>query len=357
MFKNVNAIIQDSVKNIIYRGNVVTGIVANDNGNKSYDVFINESEVAYPRIFTLSRDPDLGVGDKVRILYKNGDKNNPIILPPTIAVGLGNIYVFYEDNDDGKAYVNIYNPDGDLLNNFELTFIDTYGGLRSTCIDSSGNMFLACYDNIDFEEKIIKTDAEGNILASTIIAEGRPDLDIAIGTDGYIYTNDETNDKLIMRNPSTLAIVSQSSAMPASDYDGIFIYETGKYIIGDYTNGYLQKRTYTGGLLGQVAVTSSKLNYTDLALSGNVILGFDRGNDAWTVPFDLSAGETDWVVPSMPDIYCVGVLNGGDFLLINNSSPIIIARYTNTKQLVWQKTVTSIYVSSFAAIEIKAYPF
>ena len=82
MLKPVNSIIKDSIGNIIYRGNVVTGTVAVDNGDGSYDVFISESDRAYPKIFTLSANPDLAVGDKVRILYKNGCRELPIILPP-----------------------------------------------------------------------------------------------------------------------------------------------------------------------------------------------------------------------------------------------------------------------------------
>jgi len=82
MLKPINSIIKDSIGNIIYRGNVVTGTVATDNGDGSYDVFISESDRAYPKIFTLSRNPDLAIGDKVRILYKNGCKELPIILPP-----------------------------------------------------------------------------------------------------------------------------------------------------------------------------------------------------------------------------------------------------------------------------------
>jgi len=82
MLKPINSIIKDSISNIMFRGNVVTGIVATDNGDGSYDVFISESDRAYPKIFTLSRNPDLAVGDKVRILYKNGCKELPIILPP-----------------------------------------------------------------------------------------------------------------------------------------------------------------------------------------------------------------------------------------------------------------------------------
>jgi len=93
MLKPVSAIIKDSIGNIVYRGNVVTGIVAVDNGNKSYDCYISESEVAYPKIFTLSANPNLAVGDKVRILYKGGCKELPIILPPTTAVVLGDLII------------------------------------------------------------------------------------------------------------------------------------------------------------------------------------------------------------------------------------------------------------------------
>jgi len=85
MLKPISAIIKDSIGNIIFRGNVVTGTVAVVRGDGSYDVFISESDKAYPKIFTLSKNPDLAVGDKVRILYKNGCKELPIILPPTTA--------------------------------------------------------------------------------------------------------------------------------------------------------------------------------------------------------------------------------------------------------------------------------
>lgn len=82
MLKPINAIIKDSIGNIIHRGSVVTGIIATDNGDGSYDVFISESDKAYPHIFTLSENPDLAVDDKVRILYKDGCRELPIILSP-----------------------------------------------------------------------------------------------------------------------------------------------------------------------------------------------------------------------------------------------------------------------------------
>lgn len=100
MLKPINSIIKDSIGNILFRGNVVTGIVDTDNGNGSYNVFISESDEAYPNIFTLAENPDIEVDDKVRILYKNGDRNNPIILPPVTVTAL----TLYESQlvDDGN---------------------------------------------------------------------------------------------------------------------------------------------------------------------------------------------------------------------------------------------------------------
>jgi len=167
MLNPVNAIIKNAIGNIIFRGNVVTGIVDVDNGDGSYDVFIAESDVAYPKIFTLSISPNLAVGDTVRILYKNGIKELPIILPPvskalqlfenqlTPSVGWASIYKVtiqkaqhftVESNHTlekiglyllkktvgqagGTAYIDIYNADG---NGFPTGDI-----LATTTIDTS----------------------------------------------------------------------------------------------------------------------------------------------------------------------------------------------------------------------------
>jgi len=105
MLKPVSAIIKDSIANIMYRGNVVTGTVAVVNGDGSYDVFISESDRAYPKIFTLSANPDLAVGDKVRILYKGGCKELPIILPPTTTgISLFESQLVYQEGEYMNAY-------------------------------------------------------------------------------------------------------------------------------------------------------------------------------------------------------------------------------------------------------------
>lgn len=106
MLKPINSIIKDSLGNILFRGNVVTGIVDTDNGNGSYDVFISQSEEAYPNIFTLATNPDIAVGDKVRILYKNGCKELPIILPPTIT----GLQLFENQQTTSVAWATINRP-------------------------------------------------------------------------------------------------------------------------------------------------------------------------------------------------------------------------------------------------------
>jgi len=66
--------------NIKYRNNVVTGEVAVDNGNYTYDVYLSGSAVAYPNIPTTMREPDFMVGDAVEILIEYGNKEMPIII-------------------------------------------------------------------------------------------------------------------------------------------------------------------------------------------------------------------------------------------------------------------------------------
>ena len=66
--------------NIKYRNNVVTGEVAVDNGNYTYDVYISSSNIAYPNVPTTLREPDFAVGDAVEILIEYGNKEMPIII-------------------------------------------------------------------------------------------------------------------------------------------------------------------------------------------------------------------------------------------------------------------------------------
>jgi len=139
MLKPISAIIKDSIGNIIFRGNVVTGTVAIVRGDGSYDVFISESDKAYPKIFTLSRNPDLAVGDKVRILYKNGCKELPIILPPVITVIPGDLIICCFETDNIWRCEGISNEVIDVITN-----ISNPSGLTV----ANGNLISANYSYI-----------------------------------------------------------------------------------------------------------------------------------------------------------------------------------------------------------------
>jgi hypothetical protein len=80
MRKFAGDINQNLLGNIKYRNNVVTGVVAVDNGNYTYDVYISSSIEAYPNIPTTMREPDFAVGDAVEILIEYGNKEMPIII-------------------------------------------------------------------------------------------------------------------------------------------------------------------------------------------------------------------------------------------------------------------------------------
>ena len=73
-------ILDNTVGNIRYRNNVVTGEVAVDNGNYTYDCYITGSDEAYPNIPTTFKEPAFEVGDAVEILIEYGNKEMPIII-------------------------------------------------------------------------------------------------------------------------------------------------------------------------------------------------------------------------------------------------------------------------------------
>jgi len=67
------------VGNIKYRNTYLVGEVTADKGNGRYDVIIAGEDQPYPNIFTIEKQPDYVVGDKVGILYEYGIKEKPVI--------------------------------------------------------------------------------------------------------------------------------------------------------------------------------------------------------------------------------------------------------------------------------------
>jgi hypothetical protein len=214
MFKNINAIINDSIGNIIYRGNVVTGIVATDNGDKSYDVFISESEKAYPKIFTLSANPVLAVGDKVRILYKNGCKELPIILPPTITTVIGDLIIC-----DFEIH-QIWRCNG-ISNTIKETLDTVIYNPSGACI-ANGNLITVGYvPSLDYELYICIHSGFSNVITGYFAPPG--DFPSALAFDGTNLISCDWGTQKIYKHSGITASISSSFDSPSTLPRGLVV--------------------------------------------------------------------------------------------------------------------------------------
>lgn len=268
----------------------------------------------------------------------------------------GIIYVAYH-NINGKAYINIYNTDGEFVKTLTIDWIDDWS-FYAMCIDSIGNVFFLGYDTTEAEYKLYKIDSSGNIIESIISTGGETFTycDIAIGKDGYIYTSDEGANRLNKRNPNTLEVLSYAETNN-KDYDGLAFYSNTGYIVGNYTDGAIEKWDFVDGYIEKRNISQLLITNLDLAISGEILLGFRGGKDAWTSTLDLNEDATTWAIDGIPRMYAVGVLNNEDFIFageVVNNGVQLMARYTPAKVLVWLKEILPVdnYI-----IEIKAYPF
>ena len=80
--RNMTDIQRRMVGQTNYRINVVKGVVATVNINRTFGCYIAGETVIYPKIPTFSRDPKLQVGDEVTIEFINGCRETPVILAP-----------------------------------------------------------------------------------------------------------------------------------------------------------------------------------------------------------------------------------------------------------------------------------
>jgi len=360
MLRPINAIIKDNVGNIIHRGFVVTGEVTKDNGNKSYDVKIAGEEKEYPGIFTLARNPDLAVGDKVRILYKNGCKELPIILPPVKPTALpitGEIFITYWTGSSGNevGYIKSFTNEGVEVTNWTAgKYHLLYNGV---CVDSSGNVYyVAFYD----PHKIIKYDSLGNEVI--VLSSSYQIRNIAISSDGFIYTHeftDSDNNMIMKRSPSTLQILNSFQLDPwTNSFYGMAFYDNDRFYIVNSTSDKIDMWKFsTGSKLISVAVTAAKTVLSALAYaSGNTkVMGTDYANDAWTVPYALGASETDFPV-EFSRVFGVASKGGYFYILGNNSNGgiIYLGKYTEAGEKIW---VVEAVEASYYPSSVGIYPF
>jgi len=359
MLRPINSIIRDTVGNIIHRGSVVTGEVVIVNGDGSYDVFIAGETKAYPKVFTLARNPNLEVGDTVRILYKNGCKELPIILPPvTVTVtATGEIFITYWTGSGGNevGYIKSFTTAGVEVTSWTAAKYNLlYNGL---CVDSSGNVYYVAFYS---PHKIIKYDSLGNEVI--VLSSSYQIRNIAISSDGFIFTHeftDSDNNMIMKRSPSTLQILGSFQLDPwTNSFYGMAFYDNDRFYIVNSTSDTIEMWRYsTGSELVSHAVTASKTSLTSLAYaSGNTkVMGTDYANDPWTVPYALGAGETDFPV-EFSRVFGVASKGGYFYILGNNSNGgiIYLGKYTEAGEKIW---VVEAVEAGFYPSSVGVYPF
>jgi len=341
MLSPVNSIIKNAIGNIIFRGNVVTGIVDVDNGDGSYDVFIAESDVAYPKIFTLSANPDLAVGDKVRILYKNGIKELPIILPPRAATAV-TIYRGYVLISGIPDELQLFDMDGIFLNSISVGTGFSYGGCGVT-MDSQGNIYIE-----EDTEVIKKYDKDFNLLVTqNIESASNWIVGINMGNDGFIYTLEGLASGYGVKKRSITDLTIQESIPITADsfkyYDGPLCLDLDNNIyVYNSKDDYIEKYSNAGVLLAQIDVGALNNVFAGCGVCGNYVY-FQRSTSDpkfYYMPLDLSS-YSEWSPAEMYP-YCITVADG--YLIVGGwglpGYYTATAKYDSDRNLVWIKEIT-----------------
>ena len=347
-----------------YRINIVKGVVAVANINKTFDCYIAGETVIYPNIPTFSRDPKLQVGDEVTIEFINGCRETPAILAPedirerpdTTLPGITRyIYIVFEDFVSSKVYINSYTLDGVYVTQWEIEFTELYYGENVLCVDVDENVYTITANN----HSIKKRDSGGTLVLTK--TETNYIYNIATGPDGYIYTlefDSGFNDGYISkRNASDLVSVDTLiiDASGAKAYDGFAIDSDSNFYVTNDTDGRYEKWTWLGGLIASRNSTSS-INDGGLGIAGIKLGSLDRtGRHPITIPLALDANETDGVLEDILRPMKVGTISG--FLLYfgqDNIGGEWIGKYTSDLTKVWTLELPA---GATGPGSICAYPF
>lgn len=352
MLRPVNAIIRDNVGNIIHRGFVVTGEVAIDNGDGSYDVYISGEAKAYPKIFTLARNPDLAVEDTVRILYKNGCKELPIILPP-VKPTITRYHAFVlAYNKLGNYYLAVYDLDGNLLK--EITIDYTFGTYSQICLDPQGNVYDA-----QGGEKIRKYDKNLNLLLTQNIENPANWIYAAnMGSDGYLYTLEliALGFDIKKRNVSDLTIqetIGITTDIMASYGGGMCLDTDGNFYIFNDKDDYVEKYSSLGSIIANEYIDCTPVPCFGI-VGTTLYFGGATSPEGYYLPTNLSS-HTIWE-PDGAINYRLTVVDGTHIICSgwDASNDSVIAKYDSNRNLVWKIVIAG---GSGNPFSIGAYNF
>ena len=340
MLRPINSIIRDNVGNIIHRGFVVTGEVAVDNGDGSYDVYIAEEAKAYPKIFTLARNPDLAVGDTVRILYKNGCKELPIILPP-VKPTVTRYHAFVLAYSKAAVdYLAMYDLDGNLLKEIAIDY--AFGTYSQICLDSQGNVYDA-----QGGEKIRKYDKDLNLLLTQDKEDAANWIYAAnMGNGGYLYTLEliASGFDIKKRSITDLSIVEtiNISVDPTANFGGGICLDTsGNFYVWNAKVDKVEKYNSSGS-----KIADEYIDCTPVPCFGVIgtTLHFGGGTlpyEGFYLPTNLS-GHIKWD-PDGAINYRLTVVDGTHIICSgwDASNDSVIAKYDSNRNLVWKIVIAS----------------
>ena len=323
--------------NIIHRLSIVTGEVAVDNGNGSYDVFISGEPKAYPNIFTLARNPDIEAGDTVRVLYKNGDKNNPIIWPPVKpTVTRYHAFVLAYSKASGD-YLAIYDLDGNLLKEISIDY--AFGTYNQICLDPQGNVYDA-----QGGYKIRKYDRNLNLLLAQDIEDAANWIYAAnMGNDGYLYTLEIIASGFDIKKRSTSDLTIQETINISTDPfmalgGGMCLDTNGNFYVWNDSDKYVEKYNSSGTKIASEHVDCTPVPGFGI-IETTLYFGGATNPEGFYLPTDLSS-HTIWE-PDGAINYRLTVVDGTHIICSgwDASNDSVIAKYDSNRSLMWKKII------------------
>jgi len=316
--------------NIMYRKNLVTGIITADNGDKSYAVEIEESGKSIKKIFTLSPDPDLAVGDKARVLYRDGNKEDRILLAPTKpSIPIPPVIRRYALIIAYPNELKVFDMEGAAL--YLLTTGGwSYAGCAIT-MDADGNSYAETNWNT-----LRKWDSSGNLLVTHSREHYQTTFEsLNIGPDGYLYTLEgrASGYAITKRSTMDLTVIEDVVTLTGNYGGGICLDSNGNFYVYNWTADEIQKWSSAGVKLASID-PGNMSEYAGCGVCGDYVYFVKDTNEVYYLPLDLST-RTIWNLPSSI-AYALTIADGHIILSgWDDEGEGATSKYDSGRNLIW----------------------
>jgi len=259
-----------------------------------------------------------------------------------------NVYVVY--NSATTYYINSYDGNGNFLDTWTIETTENIG--NALCVDVNNNVYTVTGD----QHNIKKRDSSGTLTLTK--TEANYIYDIAIGSDGYIYTIDFdsafNNGYIRRRNASDLTSVGTLRITSYDTYYGLTIDNDGIFYTVNGSDKEYQSWNWDTGL---VANWGGEYTFASLATIGDNLANIDWMAHAILTPKDLSGGETDYNLTDIEYPMALGYTYGDNYLVsgYDDESKITIGKYDTSFTKVWTVQIPDSGDYSYGSIG--SYPF